>query len=429
MSGKAGAMQDDRKQTLTPKLRFPEFRDGPGWDETILGWEAKFFKGRGVSKAEVDPKGHRACIRYGELYTRYGEVISDVYSRTSAPDSELFLSRKNDVIIPASGETKEDIATASCVMLDDVALGSDLNVVRTSHNGVFLSYFLNGAKRREIAKVAQGDTVVHLYPSQLQHLAIALPKAAEQQKIAECLTSLDELIAAHAGKLEVLRARKKGLMQQLFPREGGTLPRLRFPEFRDAPEWRERKISDLLTKASIPIDVTASETYREIGVRSHGKGIFHKEPVSGSTIGEKRVFRVVENAFVVNIVFAWEQAVATTSKGEAGMIASHRFPMYVPKSGDCDVRFIKLAFLTPAGKHLLRVASPGGAGRNRTLGQTEFEKLQIVIPGKEEQTEIADAIDAIDDLIVHQAQRVDVLQAHKTGLMQQLFPSPEGFER
>jgi type I restriction enzyme S subunit len=254
---------------------------------------------------------------------------------------------------------------------------------------------------------------------------VCYPTPPEQQKIAECLTSLDELIASHGRKLEALRAHKKALTQQLFPREGETLPRLRFPEFRGAPEWRKRKISDVLKKASIPIDVQASDIYREIGVRSHGKGIFHKQPVSGSTIGEKRVFRVVENALVVNIVFAWEQAVATTSKGEADMIASHRFPMYIAKSGHCDVRFIKFAFLNPAGKHLLGVASPGGAGRNRTLGQTEFDKLEIVIPGTEEQTKIADAIDGIDDLITLQTRMFDALQAHKKGLIQQLFPAAD----
>src|SRR4051812_42305356 len=185
-----------KAKTLTPKLRFPQFRSGPGWDEMPLGTQAEFYKGRGVSKSEVDPSGHRLCIRYGELYTRYGEVIKEVFSRTNAPDADLFLSRKNDVIIPASGETKEDIATASCVMLDDVALGSDLNVIRTKHDGVFLSYFLNGKKRPEIAKVAQGDSVVHLYPSQLEQVSIAFPDPAEQRKIAACLTSLDELLAA-----------------------------------------------------------------------------------------------------------------------------------------------------------------------------------------------------------------------------------------
>ena len=413
-----------KNSKLTPKLRFPEFRAAPAWDEATLGSQAAFHKGRGVSKAEVDPKGKRECIRYGELYTRYGEVITDVFSRTNAPDTDLFLSCVNDVIIPASGETKEDIAKASCVMKAGVALGSDLNVIRTEHNGIFLSYFLNSARRRAIAKVAQGDTVVHLYPSQLEQITIAIPDEDEQQKIADCLSSLDDLIAAEGRKWESLRTYKKGLMQQLFPRYGETTPRLRFPEFRKGPGWGKKTISNILSKVANPVTVESNEMYREIGIRSHGKGIFHKEPISGNAIGDKRVFWVVQDAFVVNIIFAWEQAVATTSQAEAGMIASHRFPMYVAKEGKCDVKFISRIFQSRKGKYLLGVASPGGAGRNRTLGQKEFEKLEIIVPEKvEEQRKIADFLSSLDSQIAVQSERLDALRAHKKGLMQQLFPS------
>lgn len=417
-------MEKEAKSTVVPRLRFPEFRGAAEWRETTLGSEATFQKGRGVSKADVDPKGNRLCIRYGELYTRYGEVILEVVSRTNAPESELFLSRKNDVIIPASGETKEDIATAACVLLDNVALGSDLNVIRTKHNGVFLSYFLNGPQRREIAKVAQGDTVVHLYPSQLEQLPIAFPKESEQQKIADCLTSLDEVIAAQGRKVEALKIYRRGLVQQLFPREGEILPRLRFPEFANTSAWHSQKISNLLSKASHSVSVKPETMYREIGIRSHGKGIFHKEPVRGKVIGDKRVFHVVADALILNIVFAWEQAVATTSKSEVGLIASHRFPMYVAKPGKCDVEYVKEFFLTKVGKHLLGVASPGGAGRNKTLGQKEFENLEIALPiSVGEQMRIANCLSLLDADGVVEFGKLDALNAHKKGLMQQLFPS------
>jgi type I restriction enzyme S subunit len=168
--------------------------------------------------------------------------------------------------------------------------------------------------------------------------------------------------------------------------------------------------------------------YREIGIRSHGKGIFHKEPVTGREIGTKRVFRVVENALTLNIVFAWEQAVATTTKAEEGMIASHRFPMYVAKPGKCDVRYVKEFFLTKRGKHLLELASPGGAGRNKTLGQKEFEDLEIDLPESVgEQTYIANCLSSLDVEIVAESAKLDTLRVHQKGLMQQLFPSPEGY--
>jgi len=216
---KKGLMQQlfPREGETLPRLRFPEFQDAPEWTKYRLTDRAKIFKGKGISKADIHPDGSQPCIRYGELYTRYGEVIGVIASRTNVPAAELFLSESNDVIIPSSGETKIDIATASCVLLNDVALGGDLNVIRSDLNGVFLSYYLNGPKRFDIARVAQGDAVVHLYPHQLEKLEIASTSPDEQNRIASCLSSLDDLIAAQRTRIDALKTHKQGLMQQLFP--------------------------------------------------------------------------------------------------------------------------------------------------------------------------------------------------------------------
>ena len=130
--------------------------------------------------------------------------------------------------------------------------------------------------------------------------------------------------------------------------------------------WTVKSLGSVLERVSCP--VIPDVLYREIGIRSHGKGIFHKKPVLGKSLGNKRVFEVHGDCFVVNIVFAWEQAVARTTSNEVGMIASHRFPMYRPVDGLCDVDFLLYYFKTKKGKYLLELASPGGAGRNKTLG-------------------------------------------------------------
>jgi type I restriction enzyme S subunit len=410
-------MKDKGKQTLAPKLRFPEFRDGLGWETAPLDDLADFVSDR-IDTSLLSLSNYVSTENilpdFGGITKAAKLPATNVATKFTVDD--ILVSNIRPYLRKVWQSDREGGASNDVIVIrpKDAQFKTYLPFVLKSDS--FISYVTKGAKG---VKMPRGDVALMAkYP-------VSYANAREQQKIADCLTSLDELIAARGRKLEVLRVYKKGLMQQLFPRQSRTIPRLRFPEFREASAWRERKISDLVEKAAIPIDVEPTGTYREIGVRSHVKVIFHKEPVSGSTSGEKRVYRVVENAFVVNIVFAWEQAVATTSKEEVGMIASHRFPMYVPKSGDCDVRFIKLVFLTPAGKHLLGVASPGGAGRNRTLGQAEFEKLEIVAPDKEEQTKIADAIDAVDHLIRSQTEMYTVLQAHKQGLMQQLFPSEE----
>ncbi|WP_419620426.1 restriction endonuclease subunit S, partial [Thiolapillus sp.] len=183
-----------------------------------LGEIGKISKGKGISKSDIKPNGALPCIRYGELYTHYGEVIRDVVSFTDANPGNLVLSEENDVIIPASGETKEDIATASCVSVKGVALGGDLNIFYSPMNGMFLAYYIRGNLKFEISKVAQGNSVVHLYTTQLEKLKLAVPPyPKEQQKIAHCLSSLDEVIGLESHKLDALKNLKKGLMQQLFP--------------------------------------------------------------------------------------------------------------------------------------------------------------------------------------------------------------------
>ncbi|ROH85611.1 restriction endonuclease subunit S, partial [Chryseobacterium cucumeris] len=176
-----------------PKLRFPEFGIEK-WETKRLGEIANFTKGKGISKSDIDENGETECIRYGELYTFYEEVISEIKSKTNTDISSLVLSEANDVIIPASGETQIDIATASCVLKPGVALGGDLNIIKTKNNGVFLSYYLNSKKKLEIAKLSQGISVVHLYSSQLALLNLKLPPLEEQNKLANFLSLLNSRI-------------------------------------------------------------------------------------------------------------------------------------------------------------------------------------------------------------------------------------------
>jgi len=201
-----------------PKLRFPEFKNDGEWEEKKLGEVGVFLKGKGISKSDIVENGSLPCIRYGELYTYYNETINSIKSFTNLIKEDLVLSISNDVLIPASGHTQIDIAKASCVNINGIAVGSDINILRTDLNGVFLSFYLNNAKKKQISDMAQGISVVHIYAKQLSELKLSTPKLPEQEKIASCLSSLDELISDHSQKLEVLKEYKKGLMQGLFPK-------------------------------------------------------------------------------------------------------------------------------------------------------------------------------------------------------------------
>ncbi len=185
--------------------------------------------------------------------------------------------------------------------------------------------------------------------------------------------------------------------------------------------WSEKKLGSVLERIAVPVTLEPDSLYREIGIRSHGKGIFHKESVPGKTLGSKRVFTVFPDCFVVNIVFAWEQAVAKTTEKEIGFIASHRFPMYKPIERKCDVDFINYFFKTKKGKYLLELASPGGAGRNKTLGQKEFANLMVTMPEREEQTKIAQILSTWDKAIAITEKLINNSKAQKKALMQQLL--------
>jgi type I restriction enzyme S subunit len=204
------------QKLLSGEVRFSGFSEE--WKEVKLGEIGKFYKGKGISKENLSEKG-TPCIRYAELYTTYNEKIDNVISKTNVDIKELFLSKSNDIIIPASVETAIDIATASCVLRDNIALSGDLNVIRTKENGIFLSYYLNIIAKHRIASIAQGVSVVHLYPSQLENLLLSLPSLLEQQKIAEVLSLSDDEIKLLKNKLDELKLQKKALMQKLLTGE------------------------------------------------------------------------------------------------------------------------------------------------------------------------------------------------------------------
>lgn len=183
--------------------------------------------------------------------------------------------------------------------------------------------------------------------------------------------------------------------------------------------WSMTRLGDVLRRESRPVTVSASATYQEIGIRSHCKGIFHKPKVLGKALGEKRVFEVIPEALVLNIVFAWEQAIAVSTSNEIGLIASHRFPMYRPISDLCDVNYLRHYFSTARGKELLETASPGGAGRNKTLGQKNFEDIRVPMPiSRSEQTRIADVLTAWDKAIAVRAHLLANSRKRKQALIE-----------
>ena len=204
-----------RKVLNVPNLRFPEFQGE--WEEERLADIADLYKGTGISKDQLSDDGE-PCILYGELYTKYkSETIREVISKTNIDNTKLVRSKANDVIIPCSGETAEDIATARCVLNGNILLGGDLNIIRLhGYDGAFMSYQLNGRRKYDIAKVAQGVSVVHLYGEHLKGVKTINPCLEEQKKIASLLALLDERITTQNKIIEDLKKLKSAISKKLL---------------------------------------------------------------------------------------------------------------------------------------------------------------------------------------------------------------------
>ena len=200
-------------------MRFPEFTEE--WKAEQLDNIATLSKGIGISKEQLSEDGE-PCILYGELYTKYkSEIIKQVESKTDINGSKLKRSKANDVIIPCSGETAVDIATARCVPFDNILFGGDLNVISLhQYDGAFMSYQLNGKRKYDIARVAQGVSIVHLYGEHLKAIKTYNPTLPEQQKIAKLLSLLDDRIDTQNKIIEKLQSLIKGLrvccMQRVY---------------------------------------------------------------------------------------------------------------------------------------------------------------------------------------------------------------------
>ena len=204
------------QQLLTGKTRFKQFSDA--WQVVRLGDIFNLKKGNGLSKTKLSKNGTSQCILYGELYTTYNEVIRNVVSKTN--ENNNVKSLYEDILIPASTTTSAiDLAIAAVVKKTDILIGGDINILRKKSSNVcgeFFANYLTHIKKFDIARYAQGITIIHLYANSFKNLKVKLPPLAEQQKIAAVLTTADNEIALLQKQLTALETEKRGLMQQLL---------------------------------------------------------------------------------------------------------------------------------------------------------------------------------------------------------------------
>lgn len=262
---------------------------------------------------------------------------------------------------------------------------------------------------------------------ELKNLSISIPSLIEQNKITKIISTWDDALKKTSSIISNLEVIKKNITINIlsgkskFNNPKATTKKDTLAKNNKIAKWEVKHISTVVKQVKNPVRVELTKEYRQLGIRSHTKGIFYKEPVSGLILGNKSVFYVEPNCFIVNIVFAWEHAIAKTTDNEIGFIVSHRFPMYKPLPDILDLDYLLYFFKSKKGKDLLGLASPGGAGRNKTLGQKEFLNLKIPVPPLEEQKKIATFLSILDRELELHKQKLQTLQLQKKGLMQQLL--------
>jgi type I restriction enzyme S subunit len=280
----------------------------------------------------------------------------------------------------------------------------------------FLAFSLGSVPARaQIEQAISGAEGLanNLPQSAVRALSIPVPDLETQRRVARVLSDktaeIDALIAQKESLLELLQLQRQTTIDVTVASTSGHR------------EWQSVRLDRLITEVQHPVAVEPHREYVEIGVRSHGRGIFHKDPILGRDLDEKKVYWIEPGTLVFNIVFAWERAVAVAGTAEEGLIGSHRFPMFHPVSDAADVRYLRHFFVSEIGRYLLDQNSPGAAGRNRTLDRRALLKETIFVPPAVEQSRIADRLEAatsgIDAAAVALSQSLASLRQYRQALI------------
>jgi type I restriction enzyme, S subunit len=427
--------KEEATLALVPKLRFPEFLGAEGWKERPLGdflSESRLTgsKGNVAKKITVKLWGNGVFEKNDAIQ---GSINTQYFRRKSGQFiySKLDFLNQAFGIIPPSLDSFESTVDLPCF---DFADGL---------NSVFL---LEYVKRKDfyerLGETADGSRKARrIHAETFLSFPIALPTPPEQQKIAECLSSVDELMAAQVLKVDALKTHKKGLMQQLFPREGETQPRLRFPEFQNAGAWEFTTVGGLVEGGRLfpPKDGNHGNIHPKASdYVSKGIPFIMASDLNGGGVDiENCHFISKDQADALQKGFAEEGDVLLSHKGTVGEVAvvheiKTPYLMLTPQVTYYRVKdrkklsnqFLAQLFVSEAFQaNLLEVS---GGGTRAYIGITEQAKLRLQLPmNVKEQQRIASCLSSLDAFITAESQKHEALKTHKKGLMQQLFPSPE----
>ncbi len=405
----------ENKKRNKPKRRFAGFTDD--WEERKVANIAEYSKGNGYSKSDLTEVG-TPIILYGRLYTNYQFAIDEV-DTFATPKNGAVYSQGNEVLIPASGETAEDIARASAVEKSGVLLGGDLNILWPFDfiNPLFLALAISsGEPQKELAKKAQGKSVVHIHNSDIQEVSVSYPLRAEQDQIVAVFRNLDHLITLHQRKLDKLGSIKKSYLSEMFPQEGEKKPKRRFKGFTD--DWEQRKLGELgeIMTGSTP-STSNSEYYSEDGIPWVTPTDINSQTISDTPrkLSEEgmKVGRVVPaNTILCTCIASIGKNTLLTVKGSFNQQINCLTPN---EYNDAYFLLTESVFWSNIMKRM------AAAGTMQIVNKTEFSELTTMVPKLEEQKKIGQYFRALDHLITLHQRKLEKLKNIKQAYLNEMF--------
>jgi type I restriction enzyme, S subunit len=421
---------------VVPKLRFPGF--GELWKKSALDKLIDFQSGYAFQSEYFSDQGEKLLTPKNFTKNGYADFNKGNTKYTLEEFDPKYVCKEGDLLLLLTDLTPSCELLGKPLLLtkDDGDVLLNQRIVRIITKGSikieFLFYFfLTESFHKRITDTATGSTVRHSSNKIISSTEICFPLESEQQKIADCLSSIADRITAETQKLDTLKAHKKGLMQQLFPAEGETLPKLRFSQFRDAEKWEEKRIEDLAIRGSGHTPNKSQPSYYNGGIKwvsladsnRLDNGYIYKTKIEISKEG-------VENSSAVlhppgTVIISRDAGVGKSAVLYSAMAVSQHFIVWRCNKSKLSNWF--LYFFLQVLKPKFEEIATGST--IKTIGLPYFKQICIPIPSIHEQQKIADCLSSLDELTTAQTQKIDTLKTHKKGLMQQLFPSVEEVKR
>ena len=403
---------------LVPKLRFPKFEGAGDWEEKQLSSLVKLVSGVHLAPDMYSTTGE---VPYFTGPSDFTDAIQCVAKWT---DESVNIAKQHDTLITVKGS---GVGKIWYLTLPSIAMGRQLMAVRTEVGDRRFIYQFLSTRRAQFEALASGNLIPGLSRDDILGMAAYFPSRDEQQKIADCLGSLDDLIAAEGRKLDALRQHKQGLMQQLFPQPGETAPRLRFPEFQNAGAWEEEKLDDLARRGTGHTPKKAIAEYYNGGIKwvsladskRLDNGLISETEIEISEEGINNSSAVLHPAG--SVILSRDAGVGKSAIISCSMAVSQHFIVWTCEPTVLSNWFLyyQLQLLKPLFE---RIAT---GSTIKTIGLPFFNAMRVTVPRPAEQHCIADCLSMLEARLAAQVQKLNALKTHKQGLLQQLFPSLE----